>query len=128
MVDIVEIPVTTEEDTVTIEDIKMEDCLEEVEKSCERETLCREKEAKPKPKPGRPVGAKSKIQGKPRAPRKVKINEEIQVVPLERPIKESKPIPTMSYDNTSAMMLSILQQQAQIRQSKKSDLWKSWFR
>ena len=103
----------------------MEDCLEVVEKSCQKED-----EVKKKPKPGRPPGAKSKIQGKPRAPRKVKINEEIQVVPipLERPIKESKPIPTMSYDNTSAMMLSLLQQQAQIRQSKKSDLWKSWFR
>ena len=85
-----------------------------------------------KKKPGRPVGSKSKVPGKPRAPRKVKISEvEVEAVeppPRELPLQGSIPIPTISHDARSAMMLSLLAEQARTRQTHKADLWKSWFR
>ena len=95
-------------------------------------------------KPGRPVGSKSKEPGKPRAPRKKRVV--IEEAPVEEPPQEpesalresdalmprvlpgSRPIPTRSHDDTTALMLSLLQAQAQQRQTRKSDLWKSWFR
>ena len=85
-----------------------------------------------KKKPGRPVGSKSKVPGKPRAPRKVKISEvEVEAVeppPRELPLQGSRPIPTISHDTRSAMMLSLLAEHARTRQTHKADLWKSWFR
>lgn len=94
-------------------------------------------EAAPKKK-GRPVGAKSKVQGKPRAKRKVTIDTEpvevatdtirIEDETLPRAIPNSQPIPRFSYDERSALMLQLLTQQAAQRKRQKVDLWKSWFK
>jgi hypothetical protein len=79
---------------------------------------------------GRPVGSKSKEPGKPRV-RKAKLVvapvEEVQQE-LPRVLPGSLPIPTVAHNDTTAMMLALLQQQAQQRQTHKSDLWRSWFR
>ena len=102
-------------------------------------------EAAPKKKAGRPAGAKSKAQGKPR-PKRVAANrmraralgeaapppppeEEAQ---LPRALAGSRPIPMESEidprDRTSVMMMTLLRQQAAERRQRKADLWKSWFR
>ena len=77
-------------------------------------------------KKGRPPGSKSKIPGKPRA-RKVTI-EPVEVILDEPPLRDSRPIPTVSHDSTSARMLALLTEHAKTRQTRKTDLWKSWFR
>ena len=94
-------------------------------------------EEKPTPKrKGRPPGAKSKIQGKPRAKRKVVIDTEpvatdtirIEDESLPRAIEHSQPIPRFSHDERTALMLQLLTQQAEQRKRNKVDLWRSWFR
>jgi len=102
-------------------------------------------EAAPKKKAGRPAGAKSKAQGKPR-PKRVAANrmraralEEAAPPPppaeeaqLPRALAGSRPIPMESEidprDRTSVMMMTLLRQQAAERRQRKADLWKSWFR
>ncbi len=90
----------------------------------------------PKRKPGRPTGSKSKIPGKPRAPRQkrvvvVDVPEESEEIPeekeIERVLPNSRPIPTHGYDNNAAIMLAMLQQQADDRKNRKAALYKSWF-
>ena len=96
-------------------------------------------------KPGRPAGAKSKIPGKPRAPRTKKaaevvekdIDKDIALEPT-RHLPDSRSIPTMSHEpgtnvntnvNTNASrMLNLLAEHSRSRQNRKADLWKSWFR
>ena len=95
-----------------------------------------QEEPKSKRKPGRPVGAKSKVQGKPRAKRKVVVHtptpeESEEELPtkaeLPRVLQGSLPIPAMSHDQKSALMLQLLQQQAQTRRERKAALWRSWY-
>ena len=100
-------------------------------------------EAEVKRKPGRPAGSKSKEPGKPRAPRKKRVEivqeeEEVQEevmssgreerIQKPRVLPGSHPIPTHSHNDTTALMLSLLQQQAHQRQRNKTELWKSWFK
>ena len=94
---------------------------------------------KPK-KRGRPTGAKSKVQGKPRAPRK-KVTIETQPVQeevatdtiriedesLPRVLPDSQPIPKFSHDERSELMLQFLTRQAQQRNNRKIERWKSMF-
>ena len=87
----------------------------------------------PKRKPGRPVGSRSKIPGKPRAPRQKRVvvedvTEEPEETEVERVLPNSRPIPTHGYDNKTAIMLAMLQQQADDRKRRKAELYKSWFR
>jgi hypothetical protein len=105
-------------------------------------------EPAPKKKGGRPVGAKSKAQGKPR-PKRVAANkmraralEEASPMAPPPPVEEaaqlpralagSRPIPLESQidprDRTSMMMMTMLREQAAERRQRKTDLWKSWFR
>ena len=109
------------------------------------ETPAPEDAAAPKKKGGRPVGAKSKAQGKPR-PKRVAANkmraralEEVAPPPpaeegeeLPRALPGSRAIPLESEinprDRTSMMMMTMLRQQAAERRQRKTDLWKSWFR
>ncbi len=80
---------------------------------------------------GRPVGSKSKEPGKPRAPRikRVVVEEPApNVVEEERVLPGSSPIPTHAYDTRTAMMLEMLQLQANERKHRKAALYKSWFR
>ena len=90
--------------------------------------------AKPKRKPGRPAGAKSKVPGKPRAKRVAKT----VVLPEpetpyassssdEEPQRQTRKLPTSAYDRDSALMLSMLNQQQRARANRKADLWRSWF-
>ncbi len=91
----------------------------------------------PKRKPGRPAGSKSKIPGKPRAPRQkrvvvVDVPEEPEEIPEETPVVEralpgSRPIPTHGFDDRTVAMLAMLQQQADDRKNRKAALYKSWF-
>ena len=92
---------------------------------------------KPK-KRGRPTGAKSKVQGKPRAPRK-KVTIETQPVQeatdtiriedesLPRVLPDSQPIPKFSHDERTELMLQLLTRQAQQRNNRKIERWKSMF-
>jgi hypothetical protein len=104
-------------------------------------------EPAPKKRGGRPPGAKSKAQGKPR-PKRVAANkmraralEETPPLPeeaaeegeeLPRALPGSRPIPLESEinprDRTTLMMMTMLRQQATERRQRKADLWKSWFR
>jgi hypothetical protein len=103
----------------------------------EEDAVPKVEEAAPKRK-GRPVGAKSKVPGKPRAKRKVAIaTEPVEAVTdtirieddtLPRAIPHSQPIPRFSHDERSALMLQLLTQQAAQRKRQKVDLWRSWFK
>ena len=105
-------------------------------------------EPAPKKRGGRPPGAKSKAQGKPR-PKRVAANkmraraleETSPLAPpppaeegeeLPRALPGSRPIPLESEinprDRTTLMMMTMLRQQATERRQRKADLWKSWFR
>ena len=102
-------------------------------------------EPAPKKKGGRPAGAKSKAQGKPR-PKRVAANKmraraleeappppaEEEVAQLPRALPGSRPIPLESEihprDRTSLLMMTMLREQAAERRQRKADLWKSWFR
>ena len=108
--------------------------------------------AAPKKKGGRPPGAKSKAQGKPR-PKRVAANRmraraleeaspmaphppvEEEAAQLPRALAGSRPIPMESEinprdprDRMSLMMMTMLREQAAERRQRKADLWKSWFR
>ena len=90
-------------------------------------------ESAPKRKPGRPVGSKSKVPGKPRAKRAPKAvpvappSESEEEEPVEVP-RGRRRIPDEPYDHDSAAVLAILRQQHRARQTRKSDLWRSWFK
>ena len=86
-------------------------------------------EPAPKRKPGRPLGAKSKEPGKPRQKRAQVVTVATVEPPAEpdRVLSGSQPIPQMSYDEKSALMLALLQQQTNERKQRKVDRWKSWF-
>ena len=85
----------------------------------------------PKRKPGRPAGSKSKIQGKPRAKRKV-VQPEPESASSEEDVTVRAPqqrrIPTEAVDSNTAMMLALLRQQQSHRQNRKAELWRSWFK
>ena len=126
------VPVTTEPDTV----VQAEPTIEQDEVVVEPVT---DEPPIPKRKPGRPTGSKSKVQGKPRAPRQKKVvvteaprtsgavPEEIPEEIPERVLPNSRPIPTHGYDDRTVMMLAMLQQQADDRKNRKAALYKSWF-
>ena len=92
----------------------------------------------PQPKKkGRPAGAKSSVQGKPR-PKRVAANRvrkestlddepEPDVHELPPPLPNSRRIPQVSHDDSSALMLTLLRKQAADRRQRKVDVWKSWF-
>ncbi len=88
-------------------------------------------------KKGRPAGAKSSVQGKPR-PKRVAANRvrkestlddepEPDVHELPPPLPNSRRIPQISHDDSSALMLTLLRKQAADRRQRKVDVWKSWF-
>ena len=119
------VPVTTEPDTV----VQAEPTIEQDEVVVEPVT---DEPPIPKRKPGRPTGSKSKVPGKPRAPRQKKVvvadvPEEIPEEIPERVLPNSRPIPTHGYDDRTVMMLAMLQQQADDRKNRKAALYKSWF-
>ena len=134
MANISVVPVTTEATTdivVSAEPTIEQDEVVSVEPVVEELV---EETPKAKRKPGRPAGSKSKIPGKPRAPRQkqvvvVDVPEEPEEIPeeIERVLPNSRPIPTHGYDNNAAIMLAMLQQQADDRKNRKSALYKSWF-
>jgi len=78
-------------------------------------------------KPGRPAGSKSKVPGKPRAPRtkKAPVIVEVEAEPI-RHIPDSRPIPA-SNESNSSRMLNALAEHSRSRQNRKADLWRSWF-
>ncbi len=125
MADPLETPITVE----TLLEF-VETPLETVETPCE----------KPKKK-GRPAGAKSSVQGKPR-PKRVaakrirRAMREPEPEPepddpepdeLPPPLPNSRRIPQVSHDDSSALMLTLLRKQAADRRQRKVDVWKSWF-
>ena len=78
-----------------------------------------------KRKPGRPSGAKDKV---PRPKSKVIIKEEpIEVKELPRVLESSLPIPTEPETDKAALMLKLLNHQAQLRKNAKTELWERWF-
>ena len=88
----------------------------------------------PKRKPGRPVGAKSKEPGKPRAKRVI-LKEVVEEPPIAQEPDNvnayTMRIPTSRhecvYNDTSAKMLQMLAEHSQSRKKRKTDLWRSWF-
>ena len=93
----------------------------------------------PQPKKkGRPAGAKSGVQGKPR-PKRVAANrvrkesmrepepDDPEPDELPPPLPNSRRIPQESHDDSSALMLTLLRKQAADRRQRKVDVWKSWF-
>ena len=131
------VPVTTEATTDTVvpaEPTTEQDEAMSVEPVVEELV---EETPKAKRKPGRPAGSKSKIPGKPRAPRQkrvvvVDVPEEPEEIPEETPVVEralpgSRPIPTHGFDDRAVAMLAMLQQQADDRKNRKAALYKSWF-
>ncbi len=122
------VPVTTEP---TMPDIVVQ--AEPTIEQDEVEPVADDKESPtPKRKPGRPTGSKSKIPGKPRAPRQKKVvvadvAEEIPEDIPERVLPNSRPIPSHGFDDRTVMMLAMLQQQADDRKNRKAALYKSWF-
>ena len=123
-VEIAEEPVTIQEEPVTIQEEPV--TIAPVSPEAKR-------------KPGRPVGARSRVPGKPRKPRakKVEIREEQTeyveeheqaAQELPRPIAGSMPIPSEAYDLRSAKMLRLLQMQRDQRKEQKRNMYSSWFR
>jgi len=87
-----------------------------------------EAEEAPKKK-GRPKGAADR---KPRPPRKkVVVQEELieeeKENELPRVLPDSLPIPREATSDKAALMLELLQRQAQQRKNAKTQLWRSWF-
>ena len=136
----VETPVATAETPLDTVETQLETAAEDTTEDAATEPA-------PKKKGGRPAGAKSKAQGKPR-PKRVAANkmraralEETSPLAPPPPAEEgeepralpgSRPIPLESEidprDRTSLMMMTMLRQQATERRQRKADLWKSWFR
>ena len=114
-------------DEPVIIDLKNETAAEEVAEPVEPE-LKPEPEEPPTPrrKPGRPVGAKSKEPGKPRAKRVI-LKEVVEEPPLAQEPDNAMRIPTSSHDDTSSRMLQMLADHSQSRKKRKTDLWRSWF-
>ena len=112
------------EETENAEDIKEEVVNENVENDKQGEV-----KPVPKKKAGRPKESKDK---KPRPSRKKVIFEEPveeeEEQELPRAIPHSFPIPHESESDKAALMLQLLQHQAQLRKNKKTQLWASWFR
>ena len=142
-------PVETLETPLETLETPLEIPLESIE--TQLETPAEEAPEPAKKKGGRPVGAKSKEQGKPR-PKRVAANriraralaeeedkepappkkeETPPSDPLPRAFPGSRPIPLESQidprDKTSVLMMSMLRQQAAERRQRKVDVWKSWF-
>ena len=46
---------------------------------------------------------------------------------LPPPLPNSRRIPQVSHDDSSALMLTLLRKQAADRRQRKVDVWKSWF-
>ncbi len=119
MAEIQTIPVTSTDEPVAVEPV------------AEAEVVAAEVEPfEPPPAPkrrGRPVGSKNKEPGRPRAPRKAKVEPVEEEMP-ERILPGSMPIPTQAHDNRTAMMLELLQLQADERRRRKVELYRSWFR
>ena len=110
------------------ESTKIEEIPIELPQEIVPEPAITEEIVKPKKK-GRPKGAADK---KPRPPRKkVVVQEEavdeIEINDLPRALPDSLPIPTEAKTDKAALMLQLLQRQAQARKRQKADLWKSWF-
>ena len=104
---------------------ELKDEFPEVPVTDKEEITIKEDAPQPKRKPGRPKEAKDK---KPRFKRKVVIKEEpIEIEELPRAINDSLPIPSEPTTDKYALMLKLLQDQAQTRKNKKAELWKSWF-
>jgi hypothetical protein len=86
----------------------------------------------PKKKPGRPAGAKSKIQGKPRAKR-ASISKAPPLVEIAHPemdAEEAMPHVLQGRsidDDLDSRILQALSQHSTRRQNLKKQLWKSWF-
>ena len=138
----VETPVATVETPLETLETPLETAAEDVTEDAPTEPA-------PKKKGGRPAGAKSKAQGKPR-PKRVAANKmraraleetspmappppaEEEVAQLPRALPGSRPIPLESEihlrDRTSLLMMTMLREQAAERRQRKADLWKSWFR
>jgi hypothetical protein len=138
----VETPVATVETPLETLETPLETAAEDVTEDAPTEPA-------PKKKGGRPAGAKSKAQGKPR-PKRVAANKmraraleetspmappppaEEEVAQLPRALPGSRPIPLESEinprDRTTLMMMTMLREQAADRRQRKADLWKSWFR
>ena len=138
----VETPVATAETPLDTVETQLETAAEDTTEDAATEPA-------PKKKGGRPAGAKSKAQGKPR-PKRVAANKmraraleetsplappppvEEEAAQLPRALPRSRPIPLESEidprDRTSLMMMTMLRQQATERRQRKADLWKSWFR
>lgn len=130
----------------SLETLNNEADPEPVEEALPDEITKLPEEPAPKRKPGRPLGAKSKQPGKPRAPRakKVEIVEEpvVQDMPFgpgQGPVEEvpayeeaprvlsSQPIPTEARNDRDAKMLRLLQEHSMNRRQRKVAMWKSWF-
>ena len=108
--------------------LKMEDIASEVILDEPKQDVVSELEQVPKPAPkrtGRPAGVKDTKPRAKRQPRVKAVTIEEEVLP--RALPESRPIPTSSYDDKSAMMLELLRLQATSRQQRKVDQWNSWF-
>jgi hypothetical protein len=145
----VETPVATVETPVATVETPLETPVATVETQLETAAEDAPTEPAPKKKGGRPAGAKSKAQGKPR-PKRVAANKmraraleetspmappppvEEEAAQLPRALAGSRPIPLESEinprDRTSLMMMTMLREQATERRQRKADLWKSWFR
>ena len=136
MVETLENPVTVETPLETVETPleTLETPLETVEPPLE--TVEPPLETPQPKKKGRPAGAKSSFQRKPR-PKRVAANrvrkESVQPDEpdfqdeLPPPLPNSRRIPQISHDDSSARMLALLRQQAADRRQRKVDVWKSWF-
>ena len=87
-------------------------------------------------KNSRPAGAASVVQRKPR-PKRVAANrvrkgsmrepDDPEPDELPPPLPNSRRIPQVSHDDSSALMLTLLRKQAADRRQRKVDVWKSWF-
>ena len=140
-------PVATPQDTVDTTEVVEAPPPRASEDATEDATEDAATEPAPKKKGGRPVGAKSKAQGKPR-PKRVAANRmraraleetspmappvEEEAAQLPRALPGSRPIPLESEihprDRRTLMMMKMLREQATERRQRKADLWKSRFR
>jgi hypothetical protein len=138
MAETLENPVTVETPLETVETPleTLETPLETLEPPLE--TLETPLETPQPKKKGRPAGAKSGVQGKPR-PKRVAANrvrkesmrepepDDPEPDELPPPLPNSRRIPQVSHDDSSALMLTLLRKQAADRRQRKVDVWKSWF-
>ena len=117
----------TDPPETTIPEIPIELPVEATKQPIDTETAVQEKPTAKKK--GRPKGAADR---KPRPPRKkVVVQEEFieeeKENELPRPLPDSLPIPREATSDKAALMLELLQRQAQQRKNAKTQLWRSWF-